>query len=57
MKILDATIYTHEILHSMDYNKKESMVLKLDISNAYGRVGIFYLLFWKKMASKVNFSI
>lgn len=36
-KILDATIYTHEILHSMDYIKRPSMVLKLDISKAYDR--------------------
>lgn len=37
-QILDVAIYTHEILHSMDYSKKPSMVLKLGISKSYDRV-------------------
>lgn len=37
-KILDATISTHEVIHSMDKIRKPGMVLKLDIFKAYDRV-------------------
>ena len=37
-KILDVVITTHEIIHSMERNKRPSMAFKLDISKAYDKV-------------------
>lgn len=33
--ILDVVIVAHELIHSIENNKKPAMVLKLDISKAY----------------------
>lgn len=37
-QILDASISTHEIIHSMDKSKHADLTLKLDISKAYDNV-------------------
>ena len=37
-QILDAVITTHEIIHSMEKNKRPRMTFKLDISKAYDKV-------------------
>ena len=37
-QILDAMITTHEIVHSMEKNKRLGMAFKLDISKAYDKV-------------------
>lgn len=42
-QVLDATISTHEIIHSMDKCHQPVMVLKLDISKDYDRVNWNFL--------------
>ena len=37
-QILDAAITTHEVIHSMEKNKRLGMAFKLDISKAYDKV-------------------
>lgn len=40
-KIMDIAITSHDIIHSMDWCHLLGMDLKLDISKAYNRVGLF----------------
>ena len=42
-KILDATITTHEVIHSMEKNRQPGMAFKLDISKAYDKVNWDFL--------------
>lgn len=37
-QILDATISTHEVIHSMEKSRQPRMAFKLDISKAYDKV-------------------
>ena len=42
-KILDVMITTHEIIHSMERNKRPIMTFKIDISKVYDKVKWYFL--------------
>lgn len=52
-QILDASITTHEVLHSMEKSGNLGMALKLDISKAYDRINWSFLY---KVMERIGFS-